>query len=164
MALAVARNIGIKDSKTKKTLANFKGVPGRLEFVRNLKGVKYYNDTTATTPEATIAALRALGEDKNIILIAGGSDKGLDMRVMVKEMERYCKGIFLLSGTGTETIKTQIKNSTEVESLKKAVFLAQKLAVKGEVILLSPAFASFGMFKNEYDRGDQYVKIVKGLK
>ncbi len=164
LALEVARNIGIKDSEIKKALANFKSVGGRLELVRNFKGVKYYNDTTATTPEASTAAIHSLCEDHNIILIAGGSDKGLDMSGVVKEMNRCCKGIFLLSGTGTEKIKLKLKNAIEVDSMKKAVILARKVAMKGDVVLLSPAFASFGMFKNEYDRGDQYVKIVKSLK
>lgn len=164
LAVSVAQNLKIKDQIIKKALKSFKGVPGRLEFLRIVKGVKYYNDTNATTPEATVAALRALGEDSNVVIIAGGFDKGLDMSALLKEMPRYTKGVVLLSGTGTDRIKDQIPNSLEVGSMKEAVKYARELAVKGDVVLLSPAFASFGMFKNEYDRGDQFVKIVKGLK
>lgn len=164
LAVEVVKRLGVKEDVIKKALASFKGVNGRLEYIRDVKGVKYYNDTNATTPEATIAALRALGEDSNIILISGGSDKGLDMSALVAEIPKYTKAVFLLAGTGTESIKAQISNSVEVKNLKLAVTLAKKLAKKGDVILLSPAFASFGMFKNEYDRGDQFNKIVKGLK
>mgnify|MGYP003424468059 CR=1 FL=1 len=163
LAVEVVKRLGVKEDVIKKALAGFKGVNGRLEIIRALKGVKYYNDTNATTPEATIAALRALGVDSNVILIAGGSDKGLDMSALVNEIPKYTKAIFLLAGTGTESIKAKISNSLEVKNLKLAVTLAKKLAKKGDVILLSPAFASFGMFKNEYDRGDQFNKIVKSF-
>lgn len=164
LAIQVARSMGIKDPAIKKGIESFNGVPGRLELVKSVKGVKYYNDTTATTPEATVAALRALGEDGDIILIAGGSDKGLDMTALLHEIPKYTKAVFLLSGTGTEKIKHELPNSVEVKDLKKTVLLAKKLATKGDIVLLSPAFASFGMFKNEYDRGEQFVKIVNKLK
>ncbi len=164
LAIEVARSMGLKDLAIKKGVESFTGVPGRLELVRSVKGVKYYNDTTATTPEATIAALRALGEEGDIILISGGSDKGLDMTALVHEIPKYTKAVFLLAGTGTEKIKHELPNSVEVKDLKKTVLLAKKLATKGDIILLSPAFASFGMFKNEYDRGEQFNKIVRGLK
>jgi len=164
LAVEVARRLGIGDVIIKKALKNFKGVEGRLQFVKEVKGVKYYNDTTATTPEATIAALRALGKKKNIILIAGGSDKGLNMNALVKEISKYCKEVILLSGSGTKQIKNKIKNAAEANSLKKAIRGAQKLAAIEDIVLLSPAFASFGMFKNEYDRGSQFLSIVKELK
>jgi UDP-N-acetylmuramoylalanine--D-glutamate ligase len=168
LAVEVVKRLGVKDEVIKKALASFKGVEGRLQLIRDLKGVKYYNDTTATTPEATIAALRALGhpmsKSKNIVLIMGGSDKSIDMQALVHEIPKYVKITILLSGTGTEKVKHEISNANETDSLKKAITLAKKLAQKGDVVLLSPAFASFGMFKNEYDRGEQFNKIVKSLK
>lgn len=164
LAVEVAKNLKIKDEVIKKAIKSFKGVPGRLEFIREVRGVKYYNDTTATTPEATIVALRALGEESNIVLIAGGSDKGLEMDFLVREIPRYTKSVILLSGSGTNFIKNKITNSLEASSMVEAVRLAKEFAEKGDIVLLSPAFASFGMFKNEYDRGDQFVKIVKKLK
>jgi UDP-N-acetylmuramoylalanine--D-glutamate ligase len=164
LAVEVARKLGVSDEIIKKTLAGFNGAPGRMELVREIKGVKYYNDTTATTPDATVAALRALGQDRDIVLIAGGFDKGLVMDAVVNEIPKYCKGVILLSGSGTDRIKSDLKNCVEVDSLKKAVKIANEIAKKGDIVLLSPAFASFGMFKNEYDRGDQFNKIVKNLK
>jgi UDP-N-acetylmuramoylalanine--D-glutamate ligase len=179
LAVEVARKIGIKNNVIKKALEKFKGVPGRLEFVREVKDVKYYNDTTATTPEATIAALKALGSPqvrhvgishmsnlwgKRIILICGGSEKGLNMSALVKEIPKYCKKVILLSGSGTKRIKNKIENAVEVNNMKRAVTTAKIFTKSGDIILLSPAFASFGMFNNEYDRGDQFMKIVKKLK
>ncbi len=170
LAIEVARKLGVKDIFIKKALKNFKGVAGRMEFVKEIKGVKYYNDTTSTTGEATLAALRALSgvvvnpKEKNIVLIAGGSDKNLDMSLLITAVPKYTKNVILLTGTGTESIKSKIKGFIEVDNLKKAVMCAKSLAKKGDIILLSPAFASFGMFKNEYDRGEQFIKIVKSLK
>lgn len=151
--------LGLIDADIKKGLENFKGVPGRLEFVREVNGVKIYNDTTSTTPEATIVALKALGKDKNIVLIMGGADKGLDMSKLVEEIPKYCKKVILLPGTGTEKLELGIK----VENLKKAVLESMSKAESGDVILFSPAFASFGMFKNEFDRGDKFLEEIKKL-
>lgn len=169
-AIAATRALGISDAVIKKAVLNFKGVPGRLELIPTFQGVKIYNDTTATTPEATIAALRALrelGKEKKLILILGGSDKGLDMSKLVEEIPKLCKAVFLLPGTGTEKLritnhesKIMIKHQ---DTLKKCVEESIKIAKKGDVILFSPAFASFGMFKNEYDRGEQFMKIVLNL-
>jgi len=163
LAVEVARILGIKDAVIKKALKNFKGVEGRMQLLKEIKGVKYYNDTTATTPEATIAALKTLGQKKNIILIAGGADKNLNMSDLLKEIPKYCKKVILLSGTGTERVKNKIKGYVEVNSLKKAVTSGMMLSSRGDIVLLSPAFASFNMFDNEYDRGDQFTKIVKNL-
>ena len=199
-ALRAADTLGIPRAVTKKAVESFRGVPGRLEFVRDVRGVKIYNDTTATTPEATIAALRALGgsnqsnvsksrtrhsnilknvrmscevDERKIILIMGGADKGLDMSGLVKEIPKWCKAVVLLTGSGTEKFqisnfkflnKFQIPNSKfqilEAKTLKESVVRALEMAKSGDIILFSPAFASFGMFKNEYDRGEQFNKLV----
>jgi UDP-N-acetylmuramoylalanine--D-glutamate ligase len=162
--IEVARVLGVSEKIIKKAVENFRGVPGRLEFLREYKGIKIYNDTTATTPDATIAALKALAtKQKNIILIMGGADKNLEMTELIKTVPRYCKNVILLEGSGTQKIEDKILGVV-VKSLKGAVSEALGMAKKGDIILLSPAFASFGMFKNEYDRGDQFVKIVKSLR
>lgn len=165
LALEAARALGIDDAVIREALTEFSGVPGRLELVRELNGVKFYNDTTATTPDATIAALKALSgtEDPNIILIMGGADKGLDMRPLVEEAEIRAKKIILLAGTGTKFLSTYLQDASVYESLETAVKDAVTSAQPGDVVLLSPGFASFGMFKNEYDRGDQFNAIVNAL-
>ncbi len=172
LALEAARALGIDDAVIREALTEFEGVPGRLEFIREKDGVKFYNDTTATTPDATIAALKALSEnaghpmssiEPRIILIMGGADKGLDMRTLVEEAEIRAKKIILLAGSGTKFLSTYLQDASVYESLETAVKDAVASAQPGDVVLLSPGFASFGMFKNEYDRGDQFNVIVKAL-
>ena len=96
----------------------------------------------------------------NIILIAGGADKGLDVAPLKKAIDKYCKAVVLLPGTGTGKLSIGIK----AKDLKDAVSKSLAQAKKGDIVLFSPAFASFGMFNNEYDRNDQFVKIIKKLK
>ena len=168
-AIVVGKLLGLPVPKIKKAVENFRGVPGRLEFVREISGVKYYNDTTSTMPEATIAALRALGE-KNIILIAGGADKNLDFKNLAPATKKYTKAVVLLGGTATPKLQKQLLITnyqlpiTIANSMHEAVKVAQKFATRGDIILLSPSAASFGMFKNEFDRGDKFLKEVKNIK
>lgn len=162
LALAAVRVLGIPDEMSRKALESFAGVPGRLELIREVKGVKIYNDTTATTPEATLAALRALDiGTKNIALIMGGADKDLDMNTLLYEIPNYTKRVILLAGTGTNRVLEFLPGASVFDDFSKAVDEAFASSVSGDVILFSPAFASFGMFKNEYDRGDQFVKLVQ---
>lgn len=162
LALVAARVLGIPDEVSREALASFEGVPGRLELVGEKGGVQFYNDTTATTPDATIAALRALDPEgkKNVILIMGGADKELDMSPLLKEVLVRTKDVVFLSGTGTDRIRTEASQVPEFGTLKEAFDAAVAAAAPGDAVLLSPAFASFGMFKNEYDRGDQFMALV----
>ena len=161
LALAAARAMNISDEVSREALESFAGVPGRLEFIAEIKGVKVYNDTTSTTPEATLAALSALGAE-NTIIIAGGTDKGLNMDALIAKLSEV-KKVILLAGTGTERIRTELPDAPVHDSLDAAVAEAFASATPGDTTLFSPAFTSFGMFKNEYDRGDQFVALVKKL-
>ncbi len=169
-AVSVAKIFGIPEKNIINTVGRFKGVEGRLQFVKNYKGIKIYNDNNATTPEATIAGIRALAENKKegkIILIGGGADKNLDLGLCVNVVNTFCKAIVLIPGTGTNKLlkNYKIKIPNEIgNDLKDVARKAIKYAKKGDTILFSPAFASFGMFKNEYDRGDQFMEIIKKLK
>ncbi len=162
-AVAVAEVLGVDPKVIKTAVASFAGAPGRLELIREWNGIKIYNDTNSTTPDATIAGLYALKKVK--VLIFGGADKKLDMTKLIDILPGYAEHIILLPGTGTDTIKTQIKHVhvEEVSSLQEAVKKALSLCDSGDVLLFSPAFASFGLFKNEYDRGDQFNEIVKNF-
>ena len=169
-AIAIARHLKIPETKIKKAVESFKGVPGRLEFVRKYKGISIYNDTCATTPEATVAGLTAgapLTPDHKVILLGGGTDKMLEVTPLATEIPKYVKHLVLLSGSGTAKLTKLLPKDfafTEETNLKKAITQAVRLAKKGDIVLFSPGFSSFELFKNEYDRGDQFVKIVKGLK
>jgi UDP-N-acetylmuramoylalanine--D-glutamate ligase len=171
-AVAIVREFGIPEIKIKKSVKKFEGVEGRLQLLRVYKGIKIYNDNNATTPEAVIAGLKAVSptfdvEGNKVVLICGGSDKKLDLTEFVKNVNKYSKFISLIPGTGTEVLiknyKLKIKNEIG-KDLKAVVKNALVQAKKGDVILFSPGFASFGMFNNEYERNDLFVKIIKGLK
>jgi UDP-N-acetylmuramoylalanine--D-glutamate ligase len=169
-AVEAAKQFNIPESRIKQTIKNFKGLEGRLQYVKTIKGAKIYNDNNATTPEATIAGIRALTENKKegkIILIGGGADKNLDIGLYVNVVNTFCKALILIPGTGTEKLLKNYKLKIENEvgkNLKDIIQKAVKHAKKGDVILFSPAFASFGMFNNEYERNDLFMKIIKELK
>ena len=167
-AVEVARQFNISESNIKKVVKDFKGVEGRLQLLKIYKGIKIYNDNNATTPEATIAGIEALkGKNKNIVLVCGGADKKLNLNSFVKVVNKNCKFVSLIPGTGTDVLlkEYKLKVSNEVgKDLKEVVKNALAKAKKGDIILFSPAFASFGMFNNEYERNDLFIKIIKSLK
>jgi len=161
LAAAALRAAGLTEEEIRAGLESFEGIEGRFQPVRDVDGVHIVNDNNATTPAATLAALNAVPLEKTV-LIMGGSDKGLDMNDLVREAKR-CKGIVLIAGTGTDRIAKDFPNAVIAGTLEDAVAAARRLASSGDTILFSPAFASFGMFKNEYDRNDQFFAIVRAL-
>jgi len=161
LALAAARAMKIPDNISRCALESFTGVPGRLELIAEKKGIKIYNDTTATTPEATLAALTALDAAHSVV-IAGGTDKNLILDGLVAKL-KDAKRVILLAGSGTERIRGEFPDAPVYNALVPAVEDAFAQARTGDNILFSPAFASFGMFKNEFDRGDQFNAIVQAL-
>lgn len=169
-AIAAVSVAGAKIEDIKKTILNFSGVSHRLELIRELNGVKYINDTAATTPEAAIAGINSFSEP--IVLIAGGSDKNLEMLELGKTISEKVKNTVFLKGEGTNKIITAIKKISGADtdnfkidnSMEEAVESAKTLAESGDIILLSPGAASFGMFANEFDRGDKFKAAVSKLK
>lgn len=172
LAIGASWAVGVGIPAVKKAISSFKGVAHRLEFVNELEGVKYFNDTAATMPEAAISGLNSFSEP--VILICGGSDKNLDMTEFGKEITRKAKGVIFLRGLGTEKIIRCIQNNLEeseleknfkiVDSMPKAVELARREADPGDIVLLSPGAASFGLFRDEFDRGDKFKEAVSALK
>ena len=163
-ALEALRAFGADDEVTREAFEGFKAVPGRLEFVREVRGIRIYNDTTSTTPEAAIAGIKALDSGKrNVILIMGGSDKNLDMTELWKEIQSRCKALYFLAGSGIDRIRHEAPHVPIYQSLKEVLDAALAGANPGDTILFSPALASFGMFKNEYDRGDQFMSLVQSF-
>jgi UDP-N-acetylmuramoylalanine--D-glutamate ligase len=148
-------------------LSNFKGLPHRLSFVRSVNGVDYYDDSIATTPGSAIAALKAFDRPKVIIL--GGSSKGSDFSALADELTRHDAQAILI-GEEAERIAEALR-STGFESFEvmedvtaeKFVRRASELAQPGSVVLLSPSAASFGLFKNYADRGEQFCAAVNSL-
>jgi len=148
-------------------LAAFTGLPHRLQFVREVGDVRYYDDSIATTPTAAIAALRSFEQPKVIIL--GGSSKGSDFTELGKELTRHDVQAILI-GAEAENIAAVCKAAgfsgfeiMDEPTMPKIVARAQKLSKSGGVVLLSPSSASFGLFKNYADRGEQFVAAVNAL-
>jgi len=161
IAYEALKALSLDDETIFTGLATFKGVPGRLEYLGERDGVKIYNDNNATTPQATIVGLQAVGNstDKNVILIAGGAYKDIDETMLLDVIPMYCKKVVLLPGTGTDRIKDKLQAEL-VSTMEEAVSVALSLTESGDVILFSPAFASFGLFKNEYERNDAFVACI----
>ncbi len=181
-AIAVARHFGIDDGQIKNALPEFKPLPHRLELVAQVNGVSWYNDSKATTPQSAITALEAF--DKPIIIIAGGYDKNLPFDEFGQKIAEKAKAAILLGQTAgkiAEAIEKQLatentsvfakatpdKEDTEksikieiVSSLTDAVESARRLSVSGDVVLLSPACASYDMFDNFEQRGREFIKLV----
>jgi UDP-N-acetylmuramoylalanine--D-glutamate ligase len=163
LAAEAARALGVEDEAIAEALATFEPIEGRLQFVREVQGVKVYNDNNSTTPDATVAALRSFGDARNVVLITGGSDKGLDMSAYIAEAKKHCKKILLIAGTGTDRIRSEFRDSEVYTDMATMVADAFAACTPGDILLLSPGFASFGTFKNEYDRNDQFIAAVQQL-
>jgi UDP-N-acetylmuramoylalanine--D-glutamate ligase len=198
-AAASAWLLGAAPKAVEAALAAFPGLPDRIEFVAECDGVRYYNDSIATTPESTMAALEAFREP--IVLIAGGSSKNLSFAEVGRRIARRAKAVVLIGATapeierairaGATTITAESAENAEekfsedslsassalsavksgvvcppihpAKSLEDAVRLAHRIARPGEVTLLSPASASFDMFRNYAERGQKFREFVRSL-
>ncbi|MEI7498719.1 MAG: UDP-N-acetylmuramoyl-L-alanine--D-glutamate ligase [Candidatus Falkowbacteria bacterium] len=168
LAVAAAKLAKLKTEFMQRALAKFKGLEYRIEFIREIKGIKYYNDSFATTPDATITALKSFAEP--IVLLAGGADKKSDFKILAKEIKKRTKFVIIFNGEGGKriyTALTKIKYPKDsivgVNSMKEAVAYFKKQAKAGDIVLLSTACASFGIFKSYKDRGKQFTEAVKKL-
>lgn len=176
-AVAVAEILKIPQKTIKCAVLNFKGLAHHLEFVRNIGGVKFYNDSASTMPEATLAAIRSF--DKSVILITGGVNKGYDLKKFAKDLLKSSNSIIimLMGRTAKELFSYFTKMPSELENHLSAVYYrgdkniqeivreAMAIASKeGDIVLFSPGFASFDMFKNSKDRGEKFKEAVFGIR
>ena len=169
---AIAATSGLVDSETQaKAICEFKGVEHRLEFVRELDGVKWYNDSIGTSPTRTIAGLNSFKE--KIVLIAGGYDKNLDYTPLAKPILKKVTKLILFGATSKKIYNALMQEIVDTDivfpvyncqSLEQCVERARKVSKPGEVVLFSPASASFDMFKNFADRGEKFKELVDKLK
>jgi len=177
-AVTVAKLFNVPARIIKKTLNSFEGLSGRIQLIKEINGVKYINDTASTIPEAAIAAISGLSsryclEPRRIILITGGADKNLDFRDFAAILAKQTKAVLMLPGTATQKIENQIKKAIfnkkiklpikRFSSIEKTVSFAAKIAKPGDIVLLSPGCASFGVFRNQYERGEKFNQAVNKL-
>jgi UDP-N-acetylmuramoylalanine--D-glutamate ligase len=165
-AATMALLAGAPVSAVRAGLASFRGVADRLELLRVIDGVRFYNDTTSTTPDSTMAAINSV--EGPLVLIAGGAAKGLDFAGVSRLAAEKTLGVALLEGTATEKMAGQMREAGarvlgRFESFEEAVQVARRAVPVGGAVLLSPATASFGMFQNEFHRGERFREIVASL-
>ena len=164
-ALALGYAAGLPMAGMLHTLRTFQGLPHRCERVAEISGVHYINDSKGTNVGATEAALRGLGGDRNVLLIAGGQGKGADFSALEPAVERHCK-LLLLLGEDAPLLARALAASVPVlmvASLEEAVTAATERAQRGDVVLLSPACASFDMFTGYVQRGEMFRAAVTAL-
>ncbi len=166
-AVVTVEYLGLSQEQIENQLSSFRSLEGRLQFVDDINGITFINDTTSTTPVAGVAAIEAL-RDRGLVLIAGGADKGLSFSEYAQELTKL-KAVVFLPGEGTDNILKAIKEQgvdlepISAQTMQDAVKLAYSRAESGDIVLLSPACSSFGLFKNEFDRGDQFNQAVSSL-
>ena len=164
-ALALGYSAGLPLAAMQATLRTFRGLPHRCELVAEIAGVRYVNDSKGTNVGATEAALRGLGGARDILLIAGGQGKGADFSQLQQAVARHCK-VLLLIGEDAPLLQHALASSVPVlmlSSLEAAVNAAAAQAHPGDVVLLSPACASFDMFSGYAQRGEVFCAVVKQL-
>lgn len=168
---AIAATVGLVDIDTQiDVISNFGGVEHRLELVKEIDGVKWYNDSIGTSPTRTIAGLNSF--DEEIILIAGGYDKHLDYTPLAKPILENVKTLILMGQTADKIFyavkeEAEIQNKTietyVCDSLEDTVKMAHKVAKQGQIVLFSPASASFDLFKNFAERGKKFKELVNRI-
>lgn len=164
-ATAMAIAYGVPMDVIRKTIKAFAGVAHRIEFVCEKNGVAYYNDSKGTNPDAAIKAVEAM--NRKTLLIGGGYDKDSEYEEWIQSFDGKVKHLVLLGQTREKIAETAKKlgfeNIIMVDSLEEAVATCAKMAEPGEAVLLSPACASWGMFKNYEERGDKFKEFVNAL-
>ena len=166
-ALTLGHTIGLPTTAMLTALRQFKGLPHRCQWIKESKGVTWYNDSKATNVGATLAALNGLGPaiPGKIVLIAGGLAKNADFSLLKNSVKHYVKKIILI-GRDAALLKNTLEKNTAIHiahDLAQAVNLAHQTAARGDIILLSPACASMDMFKNYEERGTIFTDLARGI-
>ncbi len=163
-AFAVSQHLSIDSSSALDTIKSFKGVHSRLQVIREHKGHTIINDTTSTTPTATIKAIEAV--KKPILLLLGGQTKNLPLKDLIANINNNVDQIILLKGSGTDEIKPHLNKKLIVKEFSdqhQAIKAALSCAKPHATILFSPAFTSFDMFNNEFERGKAFSQSISKL-
>lgn len=158
------RLIGVRKEVIRESLHDFKSLEHRMEFVCTIRGIDFINDSKATNVNSAWFALESM--NKNVIWIAGGTDKGNDYSALKKLVATKVKAIVCLGLDNEKLHKAfadEVGYIVDTQSMSEAVRMAYNLAGKGEVVLLSPCCASFDLFENYEDRGNQFKRNVRSL-
>jgi len=165
--MVVLELLGVSIQDAEKTIREYPGLAHRLQFVRELDGITYYNDSKSTSPDSTLKALDTVGDQKNVVLIAGGVDKGVSYESWNDALHLFVKQIVILPGPAEEKLESladiiDIETIT-VSDMNEAVKKSKEIAKKGDVVLLSPGAASLNLWSSFEERGDEFSNIVGWL-
>lgn len=172
LATTTARLLEVPDQIIAQAVHHFQGVAHRLQEVRVVNSVRFINDSTSTTPVAGRVGIEAF--EGNIVLIAGGNTKHLPLELWPETIVRRCRDVVLLAGSGTDELLPAVQQEAQLQGVSnpvrgvfshfnEAMQAAVDLTRPGDIMLFSPGFTSFGMFLNEFDRGDKFVAYVQAL-
>jgi len=172
-AVLVGKIFNISSEKMRRAIRSFKPMPHRLEFVGKYKGIEFYNDSFATIPQATIAALDALGKEVKTLILGGSSKREIDFPLLAKKiLKSKIENLILFPDTGKEIWKEILNFKKDKKNLPKSFFVSSmaeavkttyRCTKKGSICLLSPASASFSIFRNYKERGNLFKKYVRSL-
>jgi UDP-N-acetylmuramoylalanine--D-glutamate ligase len=166
-ALALCRALGLQFNNIIQALKEFQGLPHRVELVRTLSGVRYYDDSKGTNVGATVAALQGLGaSDGRVVLIAGGDGKGQDFSPLAPAVSQYARSVVLIGRDAPLLVEALASTGLPLmraNGMEDAVRIAAVEARSGDAVLLSPACASFDMFRNYAHRAEVFRAAVEGL-
>lgn len=156
----MAKLFNVPEKDIIKSLNKYKRLPHRLEFVGEFKGIRFYDDSIATIPEAVVYALDSLGDDVETIIL-GGLDRGIKYDKLVKRIKKSnIKTIIAFPDSGEKIVRNIRSRIYKVDNMKDAVDLAYKHTSKGKICLMSPASPSFNLFKDYKERGDLFKKYI----
>jgi UDP-N-acetylmuramoylalanine--D-glutamate ligase len=164
-AIGVANSLGVSNQSLIESIKSFRGITGRQQSLGTVNGIEIINDTTSTMPVALTVALDTF-QDRPYVLICGGENKGLDYSDLENHIHNNLKAIVLLQGSASILIKKYMSSVDiyEVNNLAEAVDKAFALSKSGDRIVFSPGATSFGLFLNEFDRGDKFVALIEAKK
>lgn len=168
LALETAYIFKISTDVVREVLEKWRSLKGRIESVRKIKNVEFYNDTASISPHSTLVALRTLGGEKNVILIFGGADREADYKTLYEQLPLNVHSIILVPGSGTMKVRPTLQAMENIKvfsvpSIEEGVNVALEQAQKGDRIIFSPGFGATGIDRSRKERGERFVKAVKGL-
>ncbi len=168
LALQAARLFKVDDQTAEHALNKWKPLKGRLEFVKKVKNVEFYNDTASVMSCSTQIAVESLAVERNLVLVMGGADSGCDYRSLFSSLPRYVHTLVLLPGSGTMRERKELNGIETMEvisapSIEEAALVSLEHAKKGDRVLFSPGFEAAGFDSSRKDRGERFVKAVRAL-
>ena len=172
LAVQVAKLFKLDDDVIQSIIESWKPLKGRIELVKKVRQIDFYNDTTSTSPASTqagILTLSSAGTGKNMILIMGGSDVGQDYRTLFATLPQYIHTLIVVPGSGTMKERLALRSMDQIEvksasSIEESVLMAMESSKKGDKVLFSPGFGSGGIDRTTKERGDRFVKAVRDLR